>query len=423
MVMLALLLGTSPLYSQINIGDKIKNKTLNKADQKVDQGIDKGLEEVEKSVNGTPEDKNKDADNDAEENKDGAEEKPAAASPQQPQKTPLSTYSKYDFIPGENVIFFEDFSQDKVGDYPALWYTNKGGEVMTTNNYPGNWFMMKEEGMQYLEKGFNFPENYTLEYDVIPVPVSEESQSVAYDMTILATDQEGLYPVMAVPGRSGVVFNLATPNGQHYYSTYSEGNYVINGDYSKEAGLLKMNEINHISIWVQKTRFRLYIHGEKIFDIPKAFQPGHQYNQIRFYTNGEGYPLITNIRIADAGADTRSKLLTEGKLVTRGITFDTGSDVIKPLSYGVLKEIATVLKDNPTVRVKIIGHTDSDGDDQSNLVLSQKRAVAVKNALSKEFAIDAARMETDGKGEKEPSSPNTTAEGKANNRRVEFIKL
>jgi len=119
----------------------------------------------------------------------------------------------------------------------------------------------------------------------------------------------------------------------------------------------------------------------------------------------------------------RSKLITEGKLVTRGILFDVNSDKIKPESYGTLKEIAKVLTENSTVRVKIIGHTDSDGSEASNFDLSKKRAESVKNALSSEFGIDAVRMETDGKGETEPVSDNNTPVGKANNRRVEFLKL
>jgi outer membrane protein OmpA-like peptidoglycan-associated protein len=89
----------------------------------------------------------------------------------------------------------------------------------------------------------------------------------------------------------------------------------------------------------------------------------------------------------------------------------------------VLKEIATVLNDNPGVKVKIIGHTDADGKDADNLVLSQQRAAAVKSILSGEFKIDASRMQTDGKGETQPLDKNTSAEGKANNRRVEFIKV
>ena len=119
----------------------------------------------------------------------------------------------------------------------------------------------------------------------------------------------------------------------------------------------------------------------------------------------------------------RNKLLTDGKLVTHGILFDVNSDKIKPESYGTLREIAKVLSENADVKVKIVGHTDSDGADAANMDLSKRRAAAVKNALSDNFGIDASRMQSDGKGESEPSSPNTTAEGKANNRRVEFVKL
>jgi outer membrane protein OmpA-like peptidoglycan-associated protein len=109
--------------------------------------------------------------------------------------------------------------------------------------------------------------------------------------------------------------------------------------------------------------------------------------------------------------------------VTHGILFDVNSDKIKPESYGVVKEISKVLQENPAVSVKIVGHTDSDGDEAKNMELSKRRAASVKLMLSTEFGVDASRMETDGKGEKEPSGPNTSAEGKANNRRVEFIKL
>lgn len=121
--------------------------------------------------------------------------------------------------------------------------------------------------------------------------------------------------------------------------------------------------------------------------------------------------------------DTRNKLIIEGKFVTRGILFDVGSDKIKPESYGVLKDIAAVLTENGDVKVRIIGHTDADGKDADNLVLSQKRAVAVKNALVTDFNIDASRMQTDGKGESQPVDKNDSAIGKANNRRVEFIKI
>jgi outer membrane protein OmpA-like peptidoglycan-associated protein len=133
--------------------------------------------------------------------------------------------------------------------------------------------------------------------------------------------------------------------------------------------------------------------------------------------------MISNVRYAVAGEDTRSKLITEGRFVTNGILFDVNSDNIKPESGSVLKEIAQTLQENPTVRVKIIGHTDSDGDANSNLALSQKRAIAVKNALASFYGIEMSRLETDGKGESQPTNKNANATEKAQNRRVEFIKL
>jgi len=119
----------------------------------------------------------------------------------------------------------------------------------------------------------------------------------------------------------------------------------------------------------------------------------------------------------------RSKLLTEGKIISYGINFDSGKDVIKPESYGAIKAIADVLNENPDVRVQVVGHTDSDGNADSNLDLSKRRAAAVKDSLTKNFGIAATRIETDGKGQTEPLAPNNTTEGKAKNRRVEFVKI
>jgi outer membrane protein OmpA-like peptidoglycan-associated protein len=75
------------------------------------------------------------------------------------------------------------------------------------------------------------------------------------------------------------------------------------------------------------------------------------------------------------------------------------------------------------MKLKIVGHTDADGDNTSNLELSRKRAEAVKNALASVYGIDASRLATEGKGETEPVSDNGTSDGKAQNRRVEFIKI
>jgi len=118
-----------------------------------------------------------------------------------------------------------------------------------------------------------------------------------------------------------------------------------------------------------------------------------------------------------------SKLLTEGKHISYGINFDSGKDIVKPASYGAAKVIADILKENPNMRVRIIGHTDTDGNAANNLDLSKRRANAVKNYLVNEFKIDASRFETDGKGQTEPLASNNTEEGKAKNRRVEFLRI
>jgi len=187
------------------------------------------------------------------------------------------------------------------------------------------------------------------------------------------------------------------------------------------------NKFAHISLWRQNQRLRVYLNGEKIWDSPRAFDATTKYNAITFAFYGpygkEDYYLLDNVRLAVGAPDTRNKLLTEGKFVTSGINFDVNSDKIKADSYGILKEVANVLKENEAVKIKIIGHTDSDGDDSKNMELSKKRAESVKNVLANEFQISSSRMETDGKGESVPASKNDTPAGKAQNRRVEFLKM
>ncbi|NJK98289.1 MAG: OmpA family protein [Bacteroidales bacterium] len=159
-------------------------------------------------------------------------------------------------------------------------------------------------------------------------------------------------------------------------------------------------------------------------DLPTILYEGVKYNRLRFSLWGQqGSPYLTNLRFTTAKPDTRSKLLTEGKLVSYGIYFDVNSDKVKPESYGALNDIAKVLNENPTVKVKIVGHTDADGDDAKNLDLSKRRAASVKTELSKTFGVKTENLETDGKGESQPLAPNDVAANKAKNRRVEFIKV
>ena len=205
------------------------------------------------------------------------------------------------------------------------------------------------------------------------------------------------------------------------YSAYNEEGYTIDG--IKDAPAMEPGKKYRLSFWVQKTRLRVYLDEVKIFDLPKVFEAGILLNQMRFELWESAIPMVTNFRIAAGLPDMRSKLITEGKLVSYGIYFDVNKDVVKPESYGTLKGIADILKENPAVRVKIVGHTDSDGADAANLELSKRRGASVKAELVKNFGIDASRLESDGLGETKPVAPNDTPSNKAMNRRVEFIKL
>jgi OmpA-OmpF porin, OOP family len=204
-------------------------------------------------------------------------------------------------------------------------------------------------------------------------------------------------------------------------------NNITNGDWligQSETNPVVKEQLNHVIVWVQNRRVRIYHQGGKVLDMPTNIYADTKFNRFRFsgYSRN-AYPFVSNLKITTASPDTRSKLITEGKLVSYGIYFDSGKDVVKPESFGAIKEIAAVLKENPTVRVKIVGHTDSDGDDAKNLDLSKRRAASVKNYLVSQFQANGSNIETDGNGESVPIESNNTTEGKAKNRRVEFLKL
>ena len=350
-----------------------------------------------------------------------------------PTDSTFKTYSKFDFISGEQVIYFDNFEQGVIGDFPARWNTSSSGEIVNISNVEGKW--LKTARDTWYKPQINttgFPDNYTVEFDIIfKAPTAPEvgSSFQSFSIDFYFAEKETMLSCDANNGGSGTGARLTMQYGGEFIAqSWKEGEPSIDNHQSKELFIEKNGKPVHISIWIQKQRGRLYVGETKVFDLPLLLPDGVKYNAISFMSgnNIEEEALqnfISNVRIAVAAPDMRNKLLTDGKLVTHGILFDVNSDKIKPESYGTLREIAKVLSENADVKVKIVGHTDSDGADAANMDLSKRRAAAVKNALSDNFGIDASRMQSDGKGESEPSSPNTTAEGKANNRRVEFVKL
>lgn len=434
--------------AQIDLEQRLKDKVKQRAEQRTDQAIDKALDKTEEGAvkaakgekkknkeKGTTDEGVENTNSSAEGEKDNKteESKTSSKNEKNTEKKSLTTYGKYDFIPGEKIIVQEGFEQVAIGDYPVDWNTNSGAEIVNVDGETGKWFLMKNPGVFMPEYINDVPENFTLELDLMCNEDFSYYSDAFYVWFASMTnpDQEftnygdyGLTP-HAVHVSFHPTLQTNVKGVVRFKNFNEEGREIIANDLPTPKFRTTDKTKVHISIWRQKNRLRVYLDDEKIVDLPRAFASNIKYNKITF-SRGDGKAddrfLIGNIRFAVGAPDTRSKLITEGKLTTRGILFDSGSDKIKPESYGTLKDIAQVLSENPDVRVKIIGHTDSDGDDTKNLELSKNRAAAVKAALTKEFNIDGSRMETDGKGESEPSDKNDTPAGKANNRRVEFVK-
>jgi len=115
-------------------------------------------------------------------------------------------------------------------------------------------------------------------------------------------------------------------------------------------------------------------------------------------------------------------LKTDGHMAVMGIFFDTGKADLKPESAQAVGEIAKLLKADASLKVFVVGHTDTVGSVESNLVLSQNRAQSVLQALVKDHGIDAGRLKAFGCGPFAPVASNDTEEGRARNRRVELVK-
>ncbi|MDT3695341.1 MAG: OmpA family protein [Ignavibacterium sp.] len=342
----------------------------------------------------------------------------ATQSPQEDVKFTSST--QYDFVPGDKVILFDDFSQDAVGDFPALWTTNSAGEINTVNIAPGNWFNLNStDGNYFYLNDIDFPKNFIIEFDIIP---KTNGGRIAAGLLLYGETKRKEMDNNPHPGNGGIMISIE----KEYWNTWG----YKSGESEKITGRSDVKpviaeKVNHVIIWVQGRRLRIYHQETKVLDMPTNLYADVKLSRLcfRLSRGASCGSYLSNLRITDAAPDMRSKLITEGKLVSYGIYFDVNKDVVKSESFGTIKEIAKVLTDNPDVKIKIVGHTDSDGDDKSNLDLSKRRADAVKNVLVKEFGMDGARIETDGKGEGEPVAKNDSVVNKALNRRVEFLKL
>lgn len=316
------------------------------------------------------------------------------------------TYNNYDFVPGNKIIFEDNFMDDQDGEFPSKWKLEGGQGVINT---------MEEERVFAITKFYSvyspniknktyLPTKYTIEFDTWLDAAYDSNEGVYIELRNGKQKLGGLYT-----------------NHRYYYFEF--GNQQLQGDLP--AGLSNEdyhNKWHHIAIAVNEKQVKVYCDQARVVVIPDC---GFKATNLAVGGNySESMPMLfKNFRLAEGGGmNMLGKKFTDTKIITHGINFDYNKSSLKPESMGTLNMIVQIMKENPTIKFEIGGHTDGDGDVAYNLTLSQQRADAVRERLV-QMGIDATRLTSKGYGKTKPIAPNTTPEGKANNRRVEFVKL
>jgi OOP family OmpA-OmpF porin len=338
---------------------------------------------------------------------------PAAAAPKR-AKPGEGAWANYDFVPGERVIFAEDFSKDRVGNFPQRFeFISGNAEVVEWEGR--KWLRMNEETFFKIPLPENLPNRFTVEFDAtIPwwgmdfhadAIVGERYNHHVYETSgvVLGCCEVGVYK-----GKGEGVSSVDARD--HFKDMFSEHD---------------MSYPMRVRLHVDGNYVKMYLEEKRVANLPNG-NFGRQ-NYLAFRMSGSAdeakAPLITNFSINAGGTPMYDALMTDGRFATQGILFDTGSDVIRPESTPTLKEIASMLKDHADLRLLIEGHTDNTGNADANQALSERRAAAVKQYLVESEGIDGSRLETKGFGPSVPVADNATPEGRQQNRRVELVKL
>lgn len=334
----------------------------------------------------------------------------------------LQVFSKYNFVPGDKIIFHDDLVGEENGEFPSRWDLLKGN---AENGSFGGENIINIENKSIItplmETDEYLPEVFTIEFDAYFD--YEVMKNYVYNQVFKLRFWDG-HSYGTLPDKVGTY---------HPLHIYRFGAF-LNGTIKEQAREFKSFDDDmmglepvwrHIAIAFNKRSLKVFVDEYRALNIPNlGFKPKKV--SIEGYTHThkkENFTIaIKNIRIAEGGKKLYDRVMADGKFVTRGILFDVNKATIKPESMGVLNTVAKMMREHTDLNFRIEGHTDADGSEESNLQLSNKRAASVKQALT-DIGIDASRLETNGLGESVPVSDNTSPEGKANNRRVEFIKF
>ncbi len=304
-------------------------------------------------------------------------------------------WANYDFKPGERVVYSDDFTSDEVGDFPKrMEFKSGAAEIVEWNG--SRWLRATSPSKFYLTLPEALPERFTLEFDY---------NNQYGEVWISFTEDENTRVEFGGDGTAELNNHKAGINASGRYDT----------DQNRD-------KIRRARIMGDGKYLKVYFDDKRILNVPNA-DVGRS-KKILFNTDAaaDRPAMFANFRVAAGGKKLYDALSEKGRVTTQGIFFDTGSDRIRPESTPTLKEIGTMLKDHPELKLVIEGHTDNVGKPDANQALSEKRANAVRQYLVDTYQIEGARLQAKGLGQTKPVGSNETPEGRQNNRRVELVK-
>ena len=345
--------------------------------------------------------------------------KPGAEGAQPAKKAAESAYAKSDFVRGDEVFFEDDFANEQMGEFPSKWDMNEGSVEVASLN--GQQYMLGTEWSYNVEPLMKNPKNwlpdqFTLEFDLY---ISDDAE-----------DGESTWHLFLMSSKSN--WNEMVGDIDFWWRSYDEGVFVRYGSMRKpdnnstvegeeEAlvrNVLKKGDWNHFALSFNKRALKFYMNGMRIFQIPSMMAP----EKIQFFCEGDyKYRGYANVILAKGAVPLYNRLATDGKIITYGITFDIGKATIKPESMTEINRIFDLMNQNPNLKFEVQGHTDNTGTVAGNQKLSEQRAQAIVAKLV-EMGISADRLSAKGLGQSAPLADNSTEEGRAKNRRVEFVK-
>jgi len=316
-------------------------------------------------------------------------------------------WTNYDFVPGERVIYYADFTDDQVGNFPTrLQFVEGNLEVAEL----GGRRVLRATSQSKLSIPLAevLPQRFTIEIDVINRPSLD---GAAFHLRGSVGRLDDASTSVIGWGSDGVAL-LGGGGGQVKLTTNDANRLRYRG---KPAQLRIVGDGQYIKV---------YLDEKRVANVPNAnFARSNVLHLIVGAGSDANPAYIGRIRVAESRKSLYDDLAANGHVATQGLLFDAGSDRLRPESTPTLKQIAAILEQHPELRLRIEGHTDNVGAKDANRALSEKRAAAVKAALVGEYRIKAGRLESKGFGDTKPAGTHATPEGRSNSRRVELVKI